>query len=287
MKKEVAKTMRERFEMPNEMSNTGGRHSVRCYNVIFPIWFLLLFPIAWLYALPANFIIDSIVLLLALHLLKIEEKGKIYKKTILGVWAFGFIADIIGAVFLLLSQLELGEWWREQVTMPVLLNPWRSIPGFAMVFVALAFAGCLIYFLNYKFLFSKLPQVQKKAKRLCLALAICTAPYLYLIPTDYLYHGWDSQYMEQDNKSGDSGETTDPVATDWIVADEVASGEKQLVYTDQYGNYYLYGADKDKTLLQTVDGEETVSLQEALDSGKVTVQDLLNLGFDIKLQVIQ
>ena len=63
--------------------------------------------------------------------------------------------------------------------------------------------------------------------------------------------------------------------------------EKQLVYTDQYGNYYLYGADKDKTLLQTVDGETTASLQEALDQGMVTIQDLLTLGFDIKLQVVQ
>lgn len=287
MRKDAPKTVRELLEITSETGNTGGRHSIRCYNVIFPIWFLLLFPLAWLYALPANFIIDSIVLLLALHLLKIEEKGKIYKKTILGVWAFGFIADIIGAAFLLLSQLELGDWWQNQVTMPVLLNPWQSIPGFAMVFIALTFAGCLIYFLNYKFLFSKLPQVQKKAKRLCLALAICTAPYLYLVPTDYLYHGWDGQYLNQGNNGGDGEEVTDPAAGDWMIADTVSSNEKQLIFTDQYGNYYLYGADKDKTLLQTVDGSETASLQEALDQGKVSVQDLLDLEFDIKLQVVQ
>ena len=126
-----------------------------------------------------------------------------------------------------------------------------------------------------------------KAKRLCLALAIITAPYLYLVPTDFLYHGWDSDYLDRNQvEDTDNGEK-EPAATDWIVADEVPSQEKQLVYTDQYGNYYLYGADKDKTLLQTVDGNETASLQEALNSGKVTVQDLLNLGFDIKLQVVQ
>ncbi|MCI8335824.1 MAG: hypothetical protein HFI72_01450 [Peptococcaceae bacterium] len=266
-----------------------GSCSVRCYNVIFPVWFLLLFPIAWLYAMPANFIIDSIVLLLALHMLKVEEKGKIYKKTILGVWAFGFIADIVGAASLLLSQLELGEWWQNQVTMPVILNPWTSIPGFAMVFLSLVLAGGLIYFLNYKFLFSKLPQVGAKAKRLCLALAIITAPYLYLVPTDFLYHGWDAEYFdkEQQEDLSHDGENPDPAATDWVVADIVSSDEKQLVFTDQYGNYYLYGADKDKTLLQTVDGEITASLQEVLDQGKVTIQDLLTLGFDIKLQVVQ
>lgn len=271
------------------VKGAAGRSLVRCYNVIFPVWFLLLFPIAWLYAMPANFIIDSVVLLLALHMLKVEEKGKIYKKTILGVWAFGFIADIVGAAFLLLSQLELGEWWQDQVTMPVILNPWTSIPGFAMVFLSLVLAGGLIYFLNYKFLFSKLPQVGKKAKRLCLALAIITAPYLYLVPTDFLYHGWDAEYFDkeqQEDFNHDDG-NSDPAVTGWVIADTVSSNEKQLIFTDQYGNYYLYGADKDKTLLQTVNGETIVSLQEALDQGKVTIQDLLTLGFDIKLQVVQ
>ena len=278
-----------RSEQLNVTAPRGGSipKTVRCYNVIFPVWFIILFPLAWLYAMPANFIIDSIVLLLALKMLHIAEIGKIYKKTILGVWAFGFIADIVGAAFLLLSQLDLGEWWQDQVTMPVILNPWTSVPGFAMVMISLLLAGVFIYFLNYKFLFSKLPQVGVKAKRLCLALAIITAPYLYLVPTDFLYHGWDSDYLDRNQvEDTDNGEK-EPAATDWIVADEVPSQEKQLVYTDQYGNYYLYGADKDKTLLQTVDGNETASLQEALNSGKVTVQDLLNLVYDIKLQVVQ
>lgn len=280
---------KSRSEQINVTAPRGGRipKTVRCYNVIFPVWFLLLFPIVWLYAMPANFIIDSVVLLLALKMLHVADMGKIYKKTILGVWAFGFIADIVGATFLLLSQLNLGEWWQDQVTMPVILNPWTSVPGFAMVLISLILAGTLIYFLNYKFLFSKLPQVGSKAKRLCLALAMVTAPYLYLVPTDFLYHGWNSQYLNEDRQGGDSEEVTDPAAIDWIIADRVPSKEKQLIYTDQYGNYYLYGADKDKTLLQTVDGNQTTSLWEALDSGKVTVQDLLNLGFDIKLQVVQ
>ena len=73
MRKDAPKTAREPLGIANETSNTRGGHSVRCYNVIFPIWFLLLFPVAWLYALPANFIIDSIVLLLALHMLKLDE----------------------------------------------------------------------------------------------------------------------------------------------------------------------------------------------------------------------
>lgn len=262
-------------------------NGVRLYNVIFPVWFLLLFPIAWLYALPANFILDSIVLLLALKILKVEEAGTIYKKTILGVWAFGFIADILGSVFLLISQLDLGQWWQEQVTMPVILNPWQTIPAFLLVMIALAMAAYLIYILNDKFLFSKFTQLGYKAKRICLILAICTAPYLFLVPTDFFYHGWDWN-RTQGEQAESPNEVVDPEAEhDWVVADLIASGEKQLIYTDQNGNYYLYGADKDKTLLQTTDGEKVYSLQEALNQGLITIGELLELGFDIKIQVTQ
>lgn len=37
------------------------RHSgrVKLRNVLFPIWFLYLYPPLWLYVIPANFLIDS------------------------------------------------------------------------------------------------------------------------------------------------------------------------------------------------------------------------------------
>ena len=54
----------------------------KIYNVFFPIWFLLLFPITWIIAIPLNLVIDSIVILLSLKFLKIEEAFQKYKKGI-------------------------------------------------------------------------------------------------------------------------------------------------------------------------------------------------------------
>lgn len=38
---------------------------VRLYNLMFPFWLLVFVPMAWLAVLPLNFLIDSLVLLLA------------------------------------------------------------------------------------------------------------------------------------------------------------------------------------------------------------------------------
>ena len=51
----------------------------KLYNVLFPLWMLMLFPQVWLIVLPGNFIIDSAVLLLTLLILKVGEKKKRYK----------------------------------------------------------------------------------------------------------------------------------------------------------------------------------------------------------------
>ena len=142
------------------------------YNVIFPVWFLLIFPQVWLVVLPGNFIIDSIVLIISMFALKIAEKKEFYKKHILGIFLFGMLSDIIAAVFLLfmVGYFELGrlgdEWY---LTVPALL-----------------IAAGLIFVLNYFFTFGK----SDKALRLKLSLifAIVTAPYTFMIPTSWIYY---------------------------------------------------------------------------------------------------
>lgn len=374
-------------------ANEGAKekkNTVRCYNVIFPLWFLLFFPSVWLILLPSNFLIDSIILLLALWILKIEDKKSFYQKTILGVWAFGFIADMIGSLFLLTSQLSLGDWWQESITMPVLLNPWENFYALCFVLVALFIAAYLIYFFNYKFLFSRFPTLQNSAKRLCVILAICTAPYFFLVPTQFLYQDWNQQEGtergdifskdfavnqtngtffrgEADNwqRVGDipgaqlrqinsllyTAQETDPPAalgnaayrivftpwregessfavdiylsdgqvvlaakeryyqlaeteannfmdmltlldsgeladTGWKVVHWEEAKEKQLIFSDAMGDYYLYGTDGEKTLLASPAGE-TYAIRQALAENHLTVQQLLDMGFDIRLQMIQ
>lgn len=55
------------------------KKSVKLYNVLFPVWMLLLLPPLWLVVIPGNFIIDSIVLLVSLAILKIGERKQFYK----------------------------------------------------------------------------------------------------------------------------------------------------------------------------------------------------------------
>ena len=63
---------------------------VRLYNVVFPIWLLWIVPVTWLVVLPANFIIDLAIILIALRLLKIEKPfshGKNYMENV-DIWIY-------------------------------------------------------------------------------------------------------------------------------------------------------------------------------------------------------
>ena len=64
----------------------------RLYNLIFPIWMLIFIPMTWLIVLPANFLIDSLILLLSLFLFVKSNYWMIYKQTILKIWGFGFLS---------------------------------------------------------------------------------------------------------------------------------------------------------------------------------------------------
>ena len=48
---------------------------VKLYNAIFPIWILIIFPTTWLIVLPANFVIDLLVMLITLKCMKVPISG--------------------------------------------------------------------------------------------------------------------------------------------------------------------------------------------------------------------
>ena len=151
-----------------------NHRSVRLYNVMFPIWFFFFFPIVWLLILPVNFLVDSLVVLLSAKRQKLEMPKSLWKKHILPVWGIGFLSDLIGAgltfgLYLLCADL---------LDLNVHLFPGAtliSIPGTIL-------AGVLIYFLNRKLTFRKSQLDPAAIHKLCLHLAIFTAPYTMLIP---------------------------------------------------------------------------------------------------------
>ena len=55
------------------------KNQTKLYNVILPIWLLVIFPFTWIIILPLNFLIDTLVLKLTMKCLKIEKRKEIYK----------------------------------------------------------------------------------------------------------------------------------------------------------------------------------------------------------------
>ncbi len=173
------------------------RKSVTLYNVIFPVWFLILIPTVWIIVLPANFLIDSLVLLLIFHVLKLSERKTLYKKTIFKVWGFGFLADIIGAIVLFfvyyldsilgVSESPAARWFYDNVTGPLGYNPFKSVYALLLMLLVIAGAGALIYVFNYKVSFKHWPVEDMQRKKAALLMAIITAPYTMLIPASWLY----------------------------------------------------------------------------------------------------
>lgn len=147
------------------------KKDIKLYNVLFPVWMLLLFPPTWLIVLPGNFLIDSLVLLIAMYFLKIEEKKRFYKRNILKIFGFGLLSDIIGSVYMLILSIcfDIGRMGDE---------PYLTLPAFLL-------SAALIFVFNY---FVTLRKYDHRIRfKISLTYAIVTAPYTFLIPSSWLY----------------------------------------------------------------------------------------------------
>lgn len=166
----------------------------KLYNVLFPLWFLLLVPISWLIVIPANFVIDLLALLLAMKLLRMPDIGKNLKSAVLKSWIAGFAADLVGGGAMFLSVLAgeflpgpVRSWVYHNITEAVMVNPFSSVGGFLWTAVCVALAGGIIYLLNLKFCLKKTTLSLAQKRKLALAMALVTAPYLFFLPTTLLY----------------------------------------------------------------------------------------------------
>lgn len=155
------------------------RRDVKLYNLIFPMWgiyfFGLLFPAFLLILLPANFIVDTLVLLLLFWRLQLPEKKKLYGETIAKVWGFGFLADILA------SGVLVGISWTGVLPFNEYL-PISSVPAFLFTTCGVVLAGWLIYFFHIKFVWKKAELEEGQKKKIALGMAILTAPYLMYLP---------------------------------------------------------------------------------------------------------
>ena len=88
------------------------KKEIKLYNVLFPIWLLMLFPVCWLFIIPGNFIIDSLVLIISMYALKINDKKQFYKKNILKIFIFTFTMPPNRLSVLMPAASVPAEWNR-------------------------------------------------------------------------------------------------------------------------------------------------------------------------------
>ena len=153
------------------------KNDIRLYNVLFPIWFYLLFPQVWLLILSVNFLVDSLVMYCSARQQGLENTRVLWKERILPVWGIGLLSDLIGAVLIFVIYLIVAAipWFAE------FLNPIR-FPGTALISIpGVILSGIMIYFLNKNLTFRDSDLTSNQIHKLCLHLALWTAPYTMLI----------------------------------------------------------------------------------------------------------
>ena len=151
-----------------------NKNGLKLYNVIFPFWMLILVPHLWLVIFPANFIIDSLVLIAAMFALKIQEKKTYYKKHIIKIFSFGMVSDLIGALYML-GMLYLFAFLEIEL----------DVDDLRLTMPAMIISAVFIFILNYFVTFKK--SEKNERLKMSLVFAIVTAPYTFLIPISWMY----------------------------------------------------------------------------------------------------
>jgi len=155
------------------------------YNLIFPVWLLIYIPGPWIFLLiPLNFLVDTLVLYFSMG--RSVPYREICEKYGMKICAVGFLADLIGSVFLfavlLLSDSvlkPLDELYG--IANGISYQPTKNLPSFLIVLLAILLSGLCIYLLD-KRIFKKAGMELNAAKRHAFNMAFFTMPYLYLLP---------------------------------------------------------------------------------------------------------
>lgn len=166
------------------------KQGIKLYNVIFPIWVLWIVPVTWIIVLPANFVIDLLVVVLTMKYLKIDDRKQRAKSVILRVWIMGFVADFIGTIAMIFSGFgpDLNGWWYKNIEYPINYNnPFDNIFSFLWVTVCVIISAFFIYLFNHKWCLKKAGLDDIQRKKVALSLAVFTAPYLFYLPTIWFY----------------------------------------------------------------------------------------------------
>ena len=158
------------------------------YNVMFPLWMLIWFPSwLWLLLIPANYLIDRLVLWWSLG--SAEDRQRFCRQHTWRICLVGFASDFAGSLLLLGAYLLLSSSdsdWTHDIIWGLGFNPFSSIVGLLVTVAAIALSGMCIYALDLRII-RKTGLSEDQSRHSALMLAVLTAPYLFLIPSQLLY----------------------------------------------------------------------------------------------------
>ena len=164
----------------------------KIYNILLPIWLIIFFPSwLWLLLIPANYLIDRIVLMWSLG--DMPEKGLFCRNHNWKICLAGFASDYAGAILLFaLNQLMCGmnddvNSFISKAADGLMLNPFSNVLSLVIVIAAIVLSAVCIYKLD-KSILTKAGLDIDQAKKSAIRLAIITAPYVYLIPSEWFYN---------------------------------------------------------------------------------------------------
>ena len=161
------------------------KKQTRLYNVILPVWLILAIPSPlWLAVLPANLLVDCLVLFLTLTALRHARRGTVLKRLWWKFWLLGFAADAVGVAWMflgLLGYIPFGTAWEDTVSHAA-HNPFHNPWAFLWTLAGVALSGVCIYFFDRRAMRSCGLLTGREKHITALAMAIATAPYLFFIP---------------------------------------------------------------------------------------------------------
>lgn len=173
--------------------------NTKLYNMILPPFMLFAFlPTLWIISLVGNFIIDSLVLIIVSVIIYKTVNWKLYKKSVLLVWLFGFIADFVGVVYLILMGFllpakyyggndDLAKQFLSGIYLAVSHSTYDSIWGVLFIVSGIFVSAVFIFIFDYFFAFNNTELSKKQKIYAALAFAIFTAPYAFLLPKELFY----------------------------------------------------------------------------------------------------
>lgn len=180
-----------KIQQMQQIQQPAKMQQMKLYNMIFPIWLMMFFPPVILLTLAGNFVMDTLVLIVCYFVFRSEidlDCLTFYKKSILKVWIFGLLADIVGAI-LLFACMALQDFLglSNEVIKGITYDPFSNVLAVIIIFISILISGLFILLFNHNFTFQRILKDELTRWKVAAFIAILTLPWTFLLPTKLFY----------------------------------------------------------------------------------------------------